>query len=205
MENNFVFRQLKECDHIDRDNLIRISELIYDTDPYIYPCMFRSKEDALCLLPNVFHQREDTMFRANNLYIAEHEGIIVGLILWCKGPLDWNSRSLCEHAASAGTSLSPHFPLVQTRYFESYKAVPEDTISLINVCVAQRFRNRGVCSLLLHSFISEHAGEKMELYVLAENAPAIKVYDCAGFRTIGTIQGFSSDHRELPCLQMERS
>ena len=35
MESSFVFRQLKDYDHIDYDNLVKISELIYDTDPYI--------------------------------------------------------------------------------------------------------------------------------------------------------------------------
>ena len=205
MESSFVFRQLKDYDHIDYDNLVKISELIYDTDPYIYPCIFRNKDDALRILPMVLQQRDDQMFRFNNFYIAEYEDTIIGLILWCKGPLDWDARSLHEQAVSAGVPLSPYLPIVQAQYFESYKDIPTDVISLINVCVDQQSRSRGVGNHLLQAFISEQDDEKMELYVLADNHPAKKVYDSNGFKTIRTIQGFSSDNRELPCLQMERS
>lgn len=205
MENNFVFRQLKDNDPIIFDNLVRISELIYDTDSYIYPCMFRSKDDALRILPKVFQQKDDQMFRLSNSYIAECQDVIVGLILWRKGPLNWSVKPLHEQAIPAGICLSPHLPIVQAQYFESYKDIPADVINLINVCVDQEFRGRGVGRHLLESFISKHRDEKMELYVLADNHAAKRVYGLNGFKTIGTIQGFSLDNRDLPCLQMERS
>ena len=202
MDNNLVIRQLKGRDHIDYNNLVRISELIYDTDPYIYPCIFSTREEAMQILPVMFQQGDDIMFHLNNCYVAEYEGIIVGLILWHKGPLDWDAHSLCTHATASGISLSPHLPLVRTQYFESYRAVATDTISLINICVNKHFQNRGICKQLLKSFISKHIGEKMELYVLSDNYPAKRVYASVGFQSIRTIQGFSLDKDYILCDQM---
>lgn len=198
-----VYRNLCECERIGDHNLIRIAEMIYNTDPYIYPCLFRCKEDALRLLPKVILRGDDQMFRLSNFYIAEDHGITVGMILWHKGPLNWDARPLCETAAAEGISLSPHLPLVQKQYFEAYKEVPLNTISLVNVSVSPQCQRRGIGTRLLKSFVSEHMGEKMELYVLADNTPARKMYQSIGFQTIHVSQGFSSDNRELPCLQME--
>ena len=202
MENKLSIRQLKENDNVDYNNLVRISELVYDTDPYIYPCVFSTREDAMRLLPVMFQQGDDIMFHLNNCYVAEYEGKIVGLILWYKGPLDWDAHALFTYATASGISLSPHLPLVRARYFESYRAAATDTISLINICVNKHFQNRGVCKQLLKSFISKHTGEKIELYVLSDNYPAKRVYAAAGFKTVKTIGAFSLDKDHLLCDQM---
>lgn len=197
------YRNLYETDQVEDCNLIHIAEMIYNTDPYIYPCLFNQKEDALRLLPKLILRRDDQMFRPSNFFIAEDKGVIVGMILWHKGPLIWDERPLCETAAAEGISLSPYLPLAQAQYFGSYKEVPADTVSLINVSVSPQFQHHGIGTCLLKAFVSEHIGEKMELYVLADNTPARKAYQSIGFQTIRVLQGFSADNRELPCLQME--
>lgn len=203
MEDNIVFKQLSDCIPVSHNNLISVSKLIYETDKFIYPCLFNGSEDALKVLPEVIHGNEDAMFRLDNFYVAEVKHEIIGLILWHKGPLVWDSRTLSKHSLSLGVPISRDLSLVQTRYFETYKTAPENTISVINVCIHPLFRNRGICKRFLKSFIDEHAGEKMELYVLDSNCSAKKVYFSTGFKVAQMCQGFSADNRNLPCLRME--
>lgn len=203
MDKTVTFRQLKADERLDAKNAKQIAKLIYETDPFIYPCMFNSKEDALLILPRLFYSGRDRMFTTKNCFVAEQNGIVIGLILWYLGPLRWDSLPIKEEAAHENISLQEHFSKVEHQYFESYMDVPDGTISLINICISDDYRNQGIGTCMLRAFLEQYSGMKMELYVLADNMVARKAYENNGFRVVSTHQGFSSDNRELPCLLME--
>lgn len=185
--------------------LRNIAALIYQTDPFIYPAMFRSQENAELLIPELI-LRGDEMFCAENLFLAVAEEKIVGIILWHKGPLDWSPELLKECESSRGIEQSPHLTLAKEQYFSSYNTAPEDRISILNVCTSSECRNFGIGSILLRSFIEEHRDcREFELYVLADNLRAIHLYEKYGFSSVECLQGFSIDDRDLPCLRMIRA
>ena len=70
---SFVCRQLSETDYLSVSQYKCISELIFDTDPYIYPALFGEGSagitNACKLLPIVFESGEDCMFRKQNLFV----------------------------------------------------------------------------------------------------------------------------------------
>lgn len=169
--------------------------LIYDTDPYIYPAMFASREDALRVLPEMI-RGGDRMFRPENLFVAASGEAVTGIVLWHRGSLRWDEA---VYRACGGDS--PWIGEVRDRYFSSYASVPPGTVSLLNVCTS--VRGRGMGGRMLDAFLRAVPGP-YELYVLADNAAAIRLYERKGFTVTERLQGFSVPARDLPCLKMEK-
>ena len=174
-----------------------IAELIYETDPYIYPAMFSSKEEAMNIIPKMI-EAEDSMFNLENFFLAEKDNRIVALILWHRGPLKWSDNIYC-----ACGGKSPYIKKVKTGYFDSYADIPHDMASIINVCVNRSMRNQHVGNILIDAFIKMISGP-YELFVLEDNTSAIKLYENKGFVVTETLQGFTVDNLDLPCLKMEK-
>ena len=203
MNSNVKFRQLYVDEQLDSTNLRKISELVYETDPYIYPSLFRSKEDAILVLSRLFNSKKDMMFTTQNCFVAECNGRIVGIILWYEGSLLWDSCHLRDVANSSKVCLSEYFTMAEEQYFRSYSQVPKGTISLINICISAEQRNRKIGTKMLSAFLTEHKDTNMELYVLADNLIACKAYEKNGFRVTEKKQGFSVDNKDIMCLKME--
>ena len=170
-----------------------VAGLIYDTDPYIYPALFHSREEALEIIPKMFNAG-DRMFTAENIFIAEYEDRIVGMILWHKGPMVWNNT---QYNLCGGSS--PYLDDVTARYFSSYSSVPDDTIAIINVCSS--IKDNGIGTKMIRSFMNKFPG-KYELYVLADNDRAVSLYKKFDFIIESESNGYSVDNRNLPCYKM---
>ncbi len=56
---------------------------------------------------------------------------------------------------------------------------------------------------MLDSFLESTKGP-YELFVLADNPAAVKLYEKKGFRIVETRQGFNVELKNLPCYRMIR-
>ena len=180
-----------------------VAVMIYETDQYIYPAMFEKREFALKIIKELFLQN-DIMFQAKNLFVAKQEGKIIGIILWTKGPLRWNSEKILEISKRKNIPISRYLKQVEESYFAEYEKTEENIVSIINLCVDKRERGKGIGRKLLSAFLEEHKGETIRLCALEENVAAVQLYETMGFEIYDVSQGFSVDKRELPCLLMER-
>lgn len=198
-------RQLESDDLLDEDELETIAGLIYDTDPYIYPALFGTRENALQLLPELI-ENKDAMFKQDNFFIAENEDEIVGLILWVKGSLNWSKQAFMEMAQNSGVYIcEEHVKQVDEKYIASYEDVEDqECISIINICVVEEKRGIGIGKQMIEQFIRKHRSETMELCVLEDNLGAVRLYENEGFREIERYPGFSIDKEELVCIGMKR-
>lgn len=188
---NILCKKLDE--NHTKQELSEIAGLIYDTDPYIYPAMFQTRESALEIIPRMIIAN-DTMFCAKNLYVAKHGEQIVGIILWHRGPLNWSADT---YFACGGDS--PHINEVSLKYFASYSEMSADVVSLMNVCTS--IRGQGIGCKLLCSFMREIDGP-YELFVLSDNSSAINLYKKEGFSIVQRTQGFSLVEPHPSCYQM---
>ncbi|MBE6013752.1 MAG: GNAT family N-acetyltransferase [Lachnospiraceae bacterium] len=195
------FRQLGEKERLDSVNLKTIAELIYETDSYIYPAMFSSLENAVAIIPEMI-RLDDKMFRCKNLFIAEENGSICGIILWIKGSLDWNAEIFERCAQMCKTRVSQHLLEVKECYLSSYYTTPKDTTSILNICVRKTYRGRGIGTKMLGAFLEQNSSP-FELFVLKENVMAIKSYKSCGFVITEQIDGFSLQESKPPCYKME--
>lgn len=199
---HFEFRQYKPKDYIKEEHLKQITGLIYDTDPYIYPAMFGGREQAQELVPYLI-ESNDAMFRPENLFVMEYEGKIAGIVLWNRGNLCWSKEKFINISEYLEIPVSPYLDAVTEKYIKSYERTEnEDTISIINFCVAEEFRNLGLGSVLMDAFFKQHRNDRVELCVLEENPAARRLYEKYGFREVSRHPGFSVDERNLICIEM---
>jgi len=204
-ETEICFRFLKNGEALSDENALALSRLVYDTDPYIYPAMFGSRENAEALLPLLFGSN-DSMFCLSNCYVAEREGAIIGLLLWKQGALTWSPALLKRLAAERGIPLSPYLDMVSEEYVSVYEQLPEeDVLSLINLCVVKELCGRGIGRKILENFFAQKPAAVYELCALKDNSGAVHLYTSLGFEICEEYNGFSVDHRRLPALRMRRS
>lgn len=172
-----------------------IAGLIYDTDSYIYPAMFSSKDEAVSIIPAMFKSNDD-MFNVNNLFSASQDERVVGIILWHRGPMKWNNALYKSNGGN-----SPYIYDLMANYFSEYSMTPENTVSIINVCTS--VHGKGIGGMMLNAFFKDIYGP-YELFVLADNMVALKLYQKNGFVIAEEGQGYSIDKRILPCYKMVR-
>ena len=175
--------------------LKEIAGLIYDSDPYIYPAMFASREDAEAVLPKMI-RAGDPMFGQENLFTAMEGRQVAGVLVWTRGPLFWNKK-IYEKCGGA----SAHIDRVMAEYFSLFAETPPDTASLIRLSVRPDRQGQGIGSRLTDTFFEEEKGP-YQLYALSGNTEAIPFFQGKGFRIRETRPGFSLDYRALPCYWM---
>lgn len=203
-----IFKQLSSnvpsSEYPSEQQLIMISSLVYDTDKYIYRAMME-RSQAQKILPRVFASNKDPMFNLDNIFVAMVGEKIIGLILYKKGSLQWNSEHVRRMAMFYGEKLPKTLDKVEEEYFSNYSHTDDNTISIINCCVHSNWRmgNNRIGTKMMEAFCREHP-EQMELYVLSETIPAMRIYERNGFELVNTCNGFSVDNRELPCGFMVR-
>jgi len=199
-------KQLDADIRIEEMGMREIAGLIYDTDPYIYPAMFVSRENALLLIPELIRSG-DPMFRFGNMLVAQTETQIIGLVLWCKGALSWKRQLYDKCIEALDVEASPFIDDVQDRYFKTYEDTPDTTVSIINVCTNPAYRQKGIGRSMMERLIKDNSDQcfNFELFALKENYAAVHLYQSLRFSITKEFQGFSVDHRNLPCYQMVRT
>lgn len=208
--DNIYIKQIKRKDNVTTQQYLDIAELIYDTDKYIYPAIFgedqKGKNNAKTILPYIFEQVNDGMFSKENLFVLLKNNRVIGLILWCKGIVEWDVNIIIEIANNNGIKLNEmNIFKVQKEYVENRYNKENGRISLINVCVRKEDRGKGIGKRLLNEFINCHYEEKMELVVLKNNTSAIRLYESFGFYVKQEDKGFSCSNEKPKCLYMERN
>lgn len=200
------FVQLSKRNELTHQENIDISLLLHDTDKYIYNAMM-SRQQAKRILPHLIasSNNKDSMFSKENLFIAKAGKRVIGVILFKKGPLNWNSGELRKYAEFEGEILPETLKKVEEEYFTEYNNTEENVISIINCCVHSNWRyNLGIGSRMMAAFIQNHRQEILQLYVLKETPAAMRVYERNGFELVNVCNGFSVDNRNLPCGFMVR-
>lgn len=184
-------------DRLSDKQLQQIAGLIYDTDPYIYPAMYKDKQEAEAIIPRMI-RKGDRMFRAENMFIALEGKAVIGVLLWKRGPLRWDPEIYEKCGGKA-----EHIGRVVREYFDLFAETPAATASLVRISVREDRRRRRIGTALADLFMREEAGP-CELYVLINNTGAVGFFESQGFKPRETRPGFSLDYSAYPCYWMVR-
>lgn len=204
-ESGIEYLQLYENSILTRENLIQIADLVYDTDPYIYPAMFGCRESAEQMIPLLMDNR-DAMFRRSNCFVAMEHHRVVGLLLWTEGSLNWSPQLLKELSENQGIEVSPYLDMAADEYVDGYRKEQKSrTICIINVCVDKNHQGKGIGRKMMETFFERMKGDMYELCVLQDNLSAVHLYRSLGFDDYESYNGFSVDHRKLPAYKMRKS
>lgn len=175
--------------------LQQIAGLIYDTDPYIYPAMFKDRQEAQTVIPRMIKAR-DQIFRTDNLFIAVDGKEIVGVLLWKRGPVQWDTA---VYKKSGGNARQ--IARVVQEYFNLFAETSVDMTSMVRISVREDLRRNHIGRMLMDMYMQEQTGP-YELYVLINNTDAIGFFEDSGFKIRETRPGFSLDYSAYPCYWM---
>ena len=194
-QNNFLIirKPTKE------DKLEKISELLYKTDPFIYPYWFETLENCINELTPLLVE-DKFFFNISNLYVAvnreDNEIVGVTCITDKSVNLDYDYEKLKEK--------NERYKFTIENYIEALiKEVKESTFAYIsNVCVDENYRGRHIGNYMINKIIEiykEKLFNEIVLDVLADNPGAIKLYQNLGFEQFTEIfEGFNDPNKKKP-------
>ena len=181
------------------DDLLRIAELLYKTDPYIYPYWFETLDKCTEALSKLL-QEDKFIFNIGNIYIAidKEENEIAGLVcaIDTEAELDYDYTELKNRNERYKFTIENYvLPLIEEVKDAEY-------VYISNVCVHEEYRGKHVGNSLLKHII-EHYRENLTntivLDVIENNVNAVKLYEKLGFFQEGDLyKGFSSPTEERP-------
>lgn len=187
-----------------RENLKKVSSLIYDTNPSVYSAMFGDREAALAIMSDVLTNDSDRVFCADNCYVAAIDERVMGVVLWVRGLVDWDSDSLERIAARRGIDLPNSLSVAAESYFENsaFGSAANDVI-ILGVCTDASYRRLGIGEALLRSFIGMlEPGSKLRLCVSREDVATISLCRKMGFSVVEDSHGISLGEEESRRLRM---
>lgn len=193
--NNIICRRADKP--LSDVQLKEIAGLIYDSDPYIYPAMFESRRHAENIIPKMI-RAGDQMFKCDNIYAAMDGTKIAGVLVWMRGPLQWNKKIYEKCGGRA-----KHIDRVVMEYFNLFEEAPSDMNTMVRISVKKELQGNHIGSLLMQTFMEAEQGP-YQLFVLSNNAEAISFFQKKGFRIRETRPGFSLDYQVPPCFWMTK-
>ena len=181
------------------DNLEKISELLYNTDKYIYPYWFESLENCKEELTPLLLE-DKFFFNINNLFIAinKENNDIIGVICIVNKNVD------LDYDYSNLKAKNERYCFTIVNYIEGLiKEVKESEFAYIsNVCVDKKYRGMHIGNIMLNYVIEiykERLYKEIVLDVLANNPSAIKLYRNLGFEQFTEMfSGFNNPKYDKP-------
>lgn len=196
VENDCIYFRRAKID----DNMEEIAELIYDTDPYIYPYWFQKDERACIEFLKEHMLKTGFIFNYNNLYVAYDDTIdkIVGVICAIDKSVDLNYdyESLMVINQNYKKTIEEYIKPI----LDEVSLFDDKTIYIPNVCVDKNMRGKKIGTKLLGYFISqmEQVGfNRFALDCLLHNLPAKNLYHSLGFREMKLMNGFTGRDEPL--------
>lgn len=197
---NIVFRRATI-----NDNLEQIANLIYDTNPYIYPYWFNNnREEAIIFLSQKIKE-DNFFFNYNNIYIAIDTNTknIIGIInaLDKTINLDYNYLELEKINDRYKETLNNYIePIIETVKNNNYMYIS-------NVCILGDYRGKKVGTRLLGYFIEQMENNGYTEFVLEcliHNLRAKNLYHRLGFQEMGEKLGFGGSFSDVEVVFMKR-
>ena len=191
------------------DNLEQIAELIYLTDPYIYPFWFNNSiTKAQKFLPKLMKE-EGHLFSIDNFYIATDKKTkeVVGILC----AIDKMTPLKINYKQYKKINRRYHFTL--ENYIEGIeKEVLEyehnATIYISNICIKEGLRGKQIGSKLIGYFISQMEElyfDQFALDCLLHNLRAKNLYHSMGFKEMKEIVGFDgTEHSKVEVVSFLR-
>ena len=167
------------------DNFEDIGELIYLTDPYIYPYWFNNSiEEAKSIFVKLLCR--ECVFNYKNCIVAIKDNKIVGLILVV------SKENKITDKIEDIKKVNFNYQYTIEKYVEkAYEYCNNDIVYILNVCVLPEYRNHKIGSKLMQFLIQNFPNREFFLEVLSDNIPAHKLYEKFGFKKIKEAKGFS--------------
>ncbi len=199
VKDNITYRKCNE-----NDDFPLIAKYIHLTDLYIYPSISKSPIDEFFTSLILKCSKDKTnLFNLNNLFLALDDGKIIGVLCAIKCGKKYtfieNLDLTNDEKSRLNLSNEGYFmPLInESESFDGY--------NVTNICIDENYRGQNIGEGLLGYYLELVNGSVVHLDVIADNIPAIKLYQKLGFQIESEYLGFSGSEKTLKCYHMKRS
>ncbi len=172
-----------------------VAELIYYSDNYIYPYMFKGVEEGRRVLAEMI--RLDTPYHYSNIVVAKLGGEIVGAVVALPAPISVNENAYKMAFAHTMVEFNDRHARIWREYYQPMTEVP-DGVYIANACVSSACRGKGVAKELFRQIFA--TGEVFHLECVQANVNALALYQKLGFIIEHPYPGLF----EVPCYKMKR-
>ena len=174
-----IFEQLNR-----RSDYRETAMLIYKTDPYIYKDLFGNIENACNVLQYSFDNPRCVFYKESIYIVKNSHDDVIGCVLNHDNRVRWDNDYILEDFEKAGVDPEPSF-FASAEYMDKTYNYRKLGKSICNVSVHEDYQKMGVASFLLKNLFASVGCDVFELTVLADNVPAIKLYEKFGFKIVG--------------------
>ncbi len=175
------------------DNLRNIAELIYETDPYIYPSISPNKNDAVNILIEMI--KSNTIFNYNNCLIAIEKNDILGLIVFTTVEnANLNNYSFWKNKNDELNYFVSNYVKICEKHLQHNETY------ITCVCTSKLYRRKKVATKLLQQLFNIRNNKTFRLDVLQNNLPAINLYKSLGFEIQKEDKGYNKKHYKKPFI-----
>ena len=179
----------------EKDNLNQAANLVYQVDPYICPDFFGDPKRAEKMGPTLFE--EGSLFDPNHTIVAEEDGQLLGILIYADNTIkSWDTEGVKKKVEALGIEMPEHFDRANKNYMEAVvedaKNLP-DGVAEVELCATDlSARGKGIASKMFEKFLSLPYKEQ-HLTVLADNPPAIHLYEKNGFKIVSSQTGYPDE------------
>lgn len=179
------------------DDLAQVARLIYDTDAFIFPYLY--KNDVTGAVPTLIKMVErDTIYNYRNITVAVLGKEVVGIIIAKETPIVMNEEEM-KGCIVCNEEGGKRFKKTYDEYYKLFEDEPQG-VYIANVCVDKRYRGRGIAKQMLAAFLKEEPQKTYHLETVKDNPSALKLYQGLGFEIVTEYLGFV----DVPCYRMIR-
>ena len=185
------------------DNFDEIAELIYETDPYIYPHWFHNSVEECkdTIVPLLNKDGFFFNYKSMHVMIDKRNNKIIGLIQI----IDKDTNFSYDYNDLMNKSDSYKFT-IENYIYELINEVKESGLPYFsNIVIHHDYRGLKLGSIMVEYILKECKDKyyKFILDVLAENPAAVRLYEKMGFVITEKNMGFKNDTEKIEEYRME--
>lgn len=198
MKNKFTCRMA-----LPSDSITKIAKYIHLTDSYIYPLICSDPEDdAWCEFIRQCTVTPGNVYHLSHLAVLLHDGEIIGVA--CIAPCG-KTLTITDGIEIPEALKQPIAPVVEGYFLPLIREnLSYCGYNIVNICVDGAWRGQGLGKKLMDFCLEKCQDAVVHLDVIADNAPAIRLYESTGFHIAAKYMGFTGSDVKLPCYHMIR-
>ena len=185
------------------DSLEKAADLVYQVDPYICPDFFGDAERAQ-KFGQILFTNDGGLFDFAHTLVAEDSdrpGELLGILIYADNQItSWNCAEIKAKVEGLGIAMPEHFDRANKDYMELVVTEAqklENCVAEVEWCATDlNARGQGVAQAMFKTFLNLPNYHEQHLTVLADNPPAIHVYEKMGFRIVKATTGYPNDEVE---------
>lgn len=177
------------------DDFERVSELIYNVDPYCYRDVFGNLEKAKIVLPVLMNNQKSIFYR-DNYYCAEHNKEIVGIVSFFFHFTEWDDAVIEDAFGELGLEIPRSYYKVSKYFKEDYNYY-KSVASTCQVSVADQFQNKGIGTFLIRNILDIYGQSDIQLNVSTSNNRGIHLYKKFGFIIVNEHDDYAGEDQPL--------